>query len=584
MLRTAAPALLFLVTALVLSPALGSAPGFAPALASALGPAPLAAQEPGVERAIEASGLPRAMIDRLIRMVTDPATHRIDGDAQIPADSLLPGNLVVTGELQLAGRVRGDVLVLGGDAALEEGFEIGGDLTVIDGEIRGEERGRIGGVAAALERGPVRAVPTEGGAEGRVALPIARDDPSGASAQFELRGEGYNRVEGIPFLVGPSLTTGGEAPFRLEALLIWRTEHERDFGFDRQGWQVEAEQFLGGGRSLRLGAGVHSRVDPIEGRGMSDRENAWSTLLLRNDRRDHLEREGWKAFVRITPARLPLDARVEYREEEHRSVPAGDPWSIFGSDRDWRLQPLVAEGRHRALTTTFSLDTREGRRDPDSGWLVEGSWRRGLGGALALPPVATDVGVPDAEGSSVTLDLRRYLRVGPGARLNLRLFGGGALGDAPLAPQHQVALGGIGTLPAHPEFAVSCGSRDQAAFVERGGVERAFLTGYGCDRWGLLQAELRGGMRVRTGFGAPPEAIERSAVLRAEPRWSVFFNGGRGWVVGDRPGSGRMDSPARYDAGVGLQLGGLGVYWAVPVADDAGDGSSRFFVRLDRRF
>ena len=47
-------------------------------------------------------------------------------------------------------------------------------------------------------------------------------------------------------------------------------------------------------------------------------------------------------------------------------------------------------------------------------------------------------------------------------------------------------------------------------------------------------------------------------------------------------GLGRTDSPTLYDAGVGIQLGGLGIYWARPFGDDA-DGS-KVTVRLGQRF
>jgi hypothetical protein len=44
----------------------------------------------------------------------------------------------------------------------------------------------------------------------------------------------------------------------------------------------------------------------------------------------------------------------------------------------------------------------------------------------------------------------------------------------------------------------------------------------------------------------------------------------------------RIDSPTRADLGVGLFLGGLGLYWSYPLSNRA-EGVN-FFVRLQRRF
>jgi hypothetical protein len=573
--RTALPALVLLLPALLLAPA--------PAIGFASG---LSAQE----REIESSGLPRDMVDRLISIVNDPATHRFTGETVIPADSVVPGNMVVTGPLRLAGRVRGDVIVVGGDAVLERGFEVRGDITVVDGELRGEELGRIGGLASYFSRRPGRTVAGDRVATGdpEISVSVHRDAHTGASSNFDLRGDRFNRVEGLPFLIGPSFTTGGDNPFRTEAYLILRTEQDRAFGFDRTGYQVEFEQFLGGDRAWRVGVGVHSRVDPIESRGLTDRENGWSTFLFTSDHRDHFERTGWKGFVRATPSGLPIDASLEFRREEHASLPAGDPWSIFRSSRDWRAQPLVAEGSHRTLVGTLTLDTRDGRRDPEAGWFIRGSWRQGLGGSLALP-VPGEAGAPgtagpeiDVRASDALLDVRRYTTVGPGTRFNLRAAVGGAVGDGLLPPQYQHALGGPGSLPGYASFSADCGAREAPVQLLRDGESRAMYPFYGCDRFALFQAEYRSGLRLRTGFGPPPEATGRGEGHGGSPNWVVFFNAGRGWAGSDWGEVARPDTGSLYDAGLGLLLGGLGIYWARPIGD--GGAGSRWSLRLDRRF
>jgi hypothetical protein len=567
-------------------------------LAHPLAPGPLGTGALAQQAEIEASGFPRDMVDRLIRIVNDPGTVHYRGTTVIPRDSLVTGDMVVMGSLELAGEVDGDVIVVGGDAELRSGSWIRGDITVVDGELRNDDMGRIEGLAAQASRAVSRSVPGTRvtGRDPGVSVPISRDRDRGASSHFALRVTDYNRVEGLQVMAGPVLTTGGDNPFRTTALLIWRGEStDGPRGVDRTGFDVRMEQFLGGQRAFRMGGGVHSRVSPVEAWGLSDRENALGSFFLTTDQRDHFQRRGWSAFVRATPGSIPLDASLEFHREEHTSLAAGDPWSVFRNDRPWREQPLVAEGTTRALVARASVDTRDARREPGAGWFAEGSLRRNLGGTLVMPPAGiqgTGNSAPfqvlgpelDARFTTGMLDLRRYNSVGRGGRFNLRGVVGGTLDGAPVPPQFQHALGGVGSLPGHPPFAADCGARESLLVVDGGGegttLHRPF---YGCDRFALFQAEYRGALNLRTGFG-PPDVEEATRRTRRQhrPSWVVFFNAGRGWSDGEWGNLPRPDSPPLYDAGIGLILGQGGIYWAFPLGEH-GEGS-RFSLRLQRRF
>jgi hypothetical protein len=561
-------------------------------------PGPLGAGALAQEAEIEASGFPRDMVDRLIRIVNDPGTLHYRGDTVIPRDSLVTGNMVVMGSLELAGEVDGDVIVVGGDAELRAGSWIRGDITVVDGELRNDDMGRIEGLAAQASRAVSRSVPGTRvtGRDPGVSVPISQDRDRGASSHFALRVTDHNRVEGFQVMAGPVLTTGGDNPFRTTALLIWRGESvDGPRGVDRTGFDVRMEQFLGGQRAFRVGGGVHSRVSPVEAWGLSDKENALASFFLTTDHRDHFERRGWTAFLRATPGSLPLDASLEFHREEHGSLAAGDPWTLFRGSRAWREQPLVAEGTTRALVARASLDTRDERREPSGGWFAEGSVRRNLGGTLVMPsagiqgpgnsaPLPVSGPELDARFTTGMLDLRRYNSVGRGGRFNLRGVVGGTLDGEPAPPQFQHALGGVGSLPGHPPFAADCGAREALVVLDPGGegrnLHRPF---YGCDRFALFQAEYRGALNLRTGFGLPDAEEEGRRTRRHHrPSWVVFFNAGRGWSDGDWGDLPRPDSPPLYDAGIGLILGEGGIYWAFPVGEH-GEGS-RFSLRLQRRF
>ena len=68
------------------------------------------------------------------------------------------------------------------------------------------------------------------------------------------------------------------------------------------------------------------------------------------------------------------------------------------------------------------------------------------------------------------------------------------------------------------------------------------------------------------------------------PRWSIFFDAGRGWSLSDpgTPGYLGPHSDTRMDLGIGFFLGDVGLYWAWPLNGE--DRDVNFFLRIDHRF
>jgi hypothetical protein len=546
---------------------------------------PAAAQE----REIEAATVPRDLADRLIGIANDPATQRFLSGLDLPSGSALSGDVVVMGPARIGGRVDGELIVVNGDLELAPTAEVTGDLTVVRGAIRGGETAALGGTVMAFGGSPVLLGPVgETVSTGDRGFPngVRRDLGEDGFSRLTMEFGSFNRVEGLPVRVGPSVSSGGSNPFRAEGGVVLRTEGAVPFQNDRYGYWVQAEQFVGGGRRYRVGGGIFSHIGPIESWGVTDDENALSTFLFTRDQRDHLERWGWRVFARATPRRLPLDLTVEYRDEEMGSVAERDPWSIFGGDRGWRLQPLVAEGSLRSVETTLRIDTRDDGScparfapclgEPRSGWWIQASWLEGLGGTLAVPTTAALPPAFSPEFSRGLLDARRYNRVG-GAYLNFR----GVLGGSPegeiLPPQYQHSLGGVGSLPAYPAFAADCGARASVVTYAEGAGDRAMYPFYGCDRFGLFQAEFRGGLGTLLGFGG-------SQRLDPDPGWVFFFDAGRAWSNGDWGALARTELPVLYDAGIGVMLGDVGIYWAHPFGQAEGEGESTITLRMGRRF
>lgn len=574
--------------------------------------AALALAAPPGARAQEPGALPRDLADRVTEVLNHPATDRREGATAVEAGRTVASDLaVLDGALQLAGRVEGNVVVVNGDLDLAQGAQVTGDVVVVGGEIQVADQVQVDGEmvvfaepvthcrrGARLDVGGRCGPPPPRIAWRTPAVQAGGAAPGDGDAEPEeaerariavAAGATYNRVEGLPIRVGPELETGVSNPLRIRAMAILRTEPQSDAAPGQWGYDARLEQFMGGYRAFRVGARVFSVVEPIEAWHLTDVENSLSTLLLHQDYRDYYEREGWSAYAVVNPVRSPVTVTGELLWERHRSVAPGDPWAVFGGDEGWRMQPLVAEGPLRALQGTVLVDTRSEEWDPSSGWFVRAQIEHTLASDLVRPAfVATGGAAPAVvrsnrfgEYTRGLLDLRRYNRISPSARLNMRIAVGGSMSIFPIPPQRQHALGGEGTLPGYPLFALACGAREAGGTRGAGAPaadEPRFFTGYGCDRFALFQAEYRGDLsfgRSRGDGGAGP-----AGVFDAGLGWVVFTDVGAGWTSLE----GHHDTGAAIDVGAGLLLGDVGVYAAMPVHDVYDRGRLDFFIRLAPRF
>lgn len=538
--------------------------------------------------------IPPEQIEELLAFFNRVETIRMTGDSRIAPGTEVVGDLgVVGGPLHLAGRVRGRVVVLNGDVRFSPGAEVTGDLTVVGGSVVGLDSATVGGRVLAY-RAPLRyqieagrLVPLSPPPE--PVLSTGREFGFGRTDLTFATHRGYNRVEGLPVVAGPRFETRSANPTRAEAFLIYRTESGFEPRLEDLGYLVKVEQYLGGRRAARVGATLHSEIVPIEAWGLSDRENSLATFVLRRDHRDHYERTGWSAYLRFAPSTSHYDATLTYRDERHGSPPVADPWALFGGGA-WRPQPRVAEGRLRSVALQLGYDSRNEGLDPTTGWYVQLEFERGLGGSLSWAPAPGD---PDDDGpgplvslfaddaerlgpefATAFMDIRRYARLSPISRLGLRIVAAGSLNDWPLPPQRQHALGGEGMLPGYGLFRFDCGARSGQPLIE------GFYPYYGCDRLVLFQLEYQTAFPFLRGWG---RKLGQDIDLGERPGWVVFFDAGRAWTERvARVGRDSGQDDFAVDAGVGLRLGRLGLYWAVPLSGS--DNAVNFFVRLDRRF
>ena len=575
---------------------------------------PLAAQE----EEIRSANLPTSLERELLTMYEGGAERR-EGASTIARDEVVRGDVAsVGGPLRVLGRIEGDVAMVNGDVIVEPGGAITGDVTVLGGEVRMEGEARVEGTITAYGSSSRRIRVDERERE-REREGDSEDDPDwewddeedgdwwdrrredrwdrGYSRLTVRTGSSYNRVEGLPVMFGPVIQTAGSNPLRLEALGIWRTESGTSLDTDRMGYQVRAEQFIGGHRRVSVGASVFSVVDPLDPWQISNLEASLAAALFHDDYRDYYERTGWSGFIRVQPVR-GLEARVEYRREEHGTLGAGDPWSLFHDEDTWRYQPLVGEGELDLVSGSLEFDLRDDRDDPHRGWYGRVVVERPVGGSLERPTllgVTPTVDPPigfagnilpavelDTDFTTAMVDLRRYTMVGHESQLNVRLVAGGNVAEQPLPPQFQHALGGIGTLPGFSTFQADCGARTTVG--SRGTTQ--FFPSYGCDRVALAQVEYRGELSLDFGFGDPDYYDDDwwdQLEIDMSPTWAVFFDAGQGWAFEDPMLGVDRDTGVLFDAGLGFLLDKLGIYAALPLNGDV-EQEPRFFLRWGRRF
>lgn len=438
-------------------------------------------------------------------------------------------------------------------------------------------------------------------------LPAQESIPEAGPARFRLRpsirlGGNYNRVEGLPVVVGPVLQRGGPAPFRVDAMVIWRSE--RRIGTDPKavGYRIEARQQWGSADALFVGGTAHSLIAPIERWHVSDLKTSLATLFGHQDLRDHVARTGFSAFLGVQRPAGRLTARVTYRDEDHDFIPPGSPLTLRRNERPWRPQPLVGVGRVRTVSAAVVFDDRDRPGDPDNGWFLSGGVTAAIGGSLVLPafleagpepvsPVANARPIA-ADFRTGSLEIRRYNRLGRSMSLRLRAIVAGSLDGEPIPPQFQHALGGPGSLPGYPILSVDCGARSRVYSVfhgeDPGTVRVPAYAGYGCDGFALFQAEYGGRLPFGIVVDADPEELEGDfdppPLLDLRPRWSVFLDAARGWSMSD-PGDAAFlgpDTETLLDLGAGLALGPLGLYWAWPLVGEGRRGN--IFLHIAHRF
>lgn len=555
------------------------------------------------ERARTATGLDAEVAQDIAALYNQPAAMRVSGRLDIAAAQTVNGNVAaLRGPVTIGGRVTGNVVVINGDLTLAPGARIDGAVFVVGGYFEGRERATVGGPIRHY-REPLRFREEDERIIAETDQTVFDEDESWVTRWRRRRrdsdsklslmtGGSYNRVEGLAVHGGPSVrrtTSWGDV--RVNAYGILRTVDHWEWTSRNVGHDVTAQVGLGRPGTVAIGARAFDIVSPVEAWQLRDAEVGLASFFLHRDYRDYWARHGGSAYL-VLRAGETFSFTPSYSEERWSALPERDPFTLFRGGQQWRPNPVTDEGRFRLTGARVAYDTRTDVDDPASGWHIVADVEHGRSAAVRLAPTPLEVRAPASEPVGVEytrlfIDARRYNRVSPDGQLNLRLVAGGWLDGDELPLQRRFALGGAGSLPGY-DFRRPP-SKD---VLLCGGVDVPGRPGL-CERMITAQIEYRGALAFRFssegGFDEEEDKRWWRLNYSRKGEWVVFFDAGRGWLVGPRSGDlqyGRGSLPAlstfRTDVGAGLDFELIGFFVAKSVSD--AKIPANFFVRLRHRF
>ncbi len=369
------------------------------------------------------------------------SVSRLTGDFELGEEQAQDGHLVVSdGDATIAGKVAGTVLVICGNVKLRETAVIEGDVVCIGGHIDRERGSHVTG-------DQIEASPRSLSTETRTRRDWSRSWKS-YRRRYAPSFEGklhYNRVDGS--FLGISLPQRYTDNAGIEVFGFG------GYAFAGKNWQyqVGGEAYIGEDWRSLVGLEAHDYTASEDEWVIPEDENSLAAWLINEDFRDYFRRDGFSAYFSQS---LSDNAKLTagYRRDKLLSLPNETDWSLFVNRKQFRVNPLINDGRLASYFAQGVWDTRNHKTHPDRGWRIQ---------------IEAEFSRPDLKSAyafdRVLVDLRRYQPLGAGRNFDLRLRAGSARGFLP--EQFLFDLGGISTLPGY-RFKAFTGDRMVLGSVE----------------------------------------------------------------------------------------------------------------------
>jgi hypothetical protein len=534
--------------------------------------APLAQRVPGQAAEVE---------QWAVAVFNAPSTTRVVGPLEVDAETRYTGDVaVLDGPVVVRGVIEGSLVVINADVELLSGATIGGNVVVLGGNLADEEGVRVDGTMR--QQRPALEVQLDEGLLVLLEPSSRREDHrhyparSRASILVGLGGT-YNRVEGLPLRLGAKFDwRRADVAVRLRGWGVFRTAGKFKTNSEDLGYTIDGQVTIGRATSLKIGARYFDLIVPTLDWPLELIEVGWGTFLWHRDYRDYRIQGGFGGFLEFRPTRA-LTLTTSVHRVDERSIAERDPWTLFRNSEPWRPNPAIDDGKYTLLAASVEYDTRRSRRAAASGAFLRVSWDRGIGDELSpqvLPPSVRDPLPLEAYAyDRMSVDARLYQRVGRRGQLKLRGLWAGAIGGDPLPIQRRYSLGGPDPLNGYAFRALGCNDLGDPA-----------QTGL-CDRVLLLQAEFRGGFGL-DWFGGEPQDTGRALDDVGDGDWHdwlwfrgptlvLFSNAGAGSLASEPMGS------LSVDVGAGIEIGTFALYAAKALKDGE---PLRWTLRIKQRF
>jgi hypothetical protein len=349
---------------------------------------------------------------------------------EVSRDSIISSTLVVIGRpTYLAGRVDGDVIVVGADLFLRPGVNVSGRAVALGGTVAETSLGRVdGGTASIRDEVYVSSV-----TDGRVTLDFRDPHPTDPEPLFQGAGlQGllppmYERVSGLSLPVGALLTLA-RGNVEVEPFVTYRS---RLGAFDP------------GGR-LRIRPDQPVRFEGVVGRDTRSNDTWIYSNLLNSatsfysglDTRNYFRSTGGEGrlFARIERSGLSVEPYVGGRYERVEAISAaGNVFSVFGRHDDERMarpNPFVENNRIGSVLLGGAMF--------DTSGVVVSRIRAELEQSLTTSDPTTNF-------TQLTIEARVAFPTFDTQRLQVRLHGVATAGD--VVPRSRYAyIGGAGSI------------------------------------------------------------------------------------------------------------------------------------------
>lgn len=441
--------------------------------------------------------------------------------------------VVVDGTAFVSGRINGDLVVINGNASLQQEAFITGDLTVVGGYIYTSRRATVQGQQLIVDAHYVVTRARTG------RLRLRPDQPGPLALKIRPDGWRFSRVRGhdIDLTLGlfprrpvwyPRVTGTVSVP------TVMNNHGFLDF-------RAVVEEPLFERRTLRLGVEGYKTTETNDAWHMPSTLNSLSAFITNNDFYNYYLRRGFTVSAR-QQTHEAISLGMEYRHDAFRNLGTQDPFTLFGGNRSFRVNPDIDEGDIHSLVWSVNYDTGVAEWQGGNAWYLDAELER------AIKAFGSNF-----EYTRYDIAVRRYNKW-RGHQLDIRAKFAGS--GAPLPLQRSYVLGAFSGLRGFGDFE------------------------YAGDRLLVVNAEYR----------LPVTTWRRKAFIKWNLEILAFFDTGTAFFSSasgrNVPGSAALQSRVnphlglaspdsygdlRSDAGIGLSISSRLFYATVHIAQNLHD-------------